>query len=380
MTIRSRTTPASFWRQNKGMKVFFLRHRKLHIWLLAELAILGVFFAVQKNGVWMTALTQRVFNPFRRTLGTLSYRVHFSVMEVLCIALVVFIAAYLTVGTVAVIRAGKQRSRRIYNVLLGAICTGLTIWGAFCWLWGVQYEADGFQVRSGIYAEDVTVSELTAVTQYFADRLAETEGQVARDKNGLFSVSRTDILAQSTQVYGAVSKRFPFLAFDDQPPKGVYFSRVMSLLDFTGVYCPLTGESNVNMDSPAVFLPSTIAHELAHQRGIASEQECNFIAILASTTCNLSDYAYSGWLLGYVYLGNALYGADHDRWQEIYDSLPEAVRADLQSNNAYWAQFRDSTAKKVSNKVYDRLLKSYGDENGMKSYGMVVDLLVAYYK
>ena len=30
--------------------------------------------------------------------------------------------------------------------------------------------------------------------------------------------------------------------------------------------------------------------------------------------------------------------------------------------------------------VYDGLLKSYGDERGIQSYGMVVDLLVAYYK
>ena len=59
----------------------------------------------------------------------------------------------------------------------------------------------------------------------------------------------------------------------------------MSALDFTGIYCPYTGESNVNVDSPACLLPSTAAHELAHQRSIALEQECNFLAILACTTC-----------------------------------------------------------------------------------------------
>lgn len=362
------------------MKAFFLRHRKLHIWLLAELVLLAVFFTVRKNGAWMTALTQRVFNPFRRALGVLSYRVRFSVMEVLCVLLLVFIAAYLVASIAVVVRSKGRRKRRIYSALLGAVCTGLTIWSAFCWLWGVQYEADGFQDRSGIYAEDVTLDDLAAVTQYFADRLAETESRVQRDENGFFAVPRSDILAESTQIYGAVSKRFPFLAFDDQPPKAVHFSRIMSLLDFTGVYCPLTGESNVNVDSPAVFLPVTAAHEMAHQRGISSEQECNFIAILASTSGNLPDYAYSGWLYGYVYLGNALFSADHDRWSEIYGGLPETIRADLKNNNDYWAQFRNSPAKKVSNKVYDRLLKSYGDENGMKSYGMVVDLLVAYYK
>ena len=94
----------------------------------------------------------------------------------------------------------------------------------------------------------------------------------------------------------------------------------------------------------------------------------------------MTDYAYSGWLLGYVHLGNALYSADRDRWQEIYAGLPDAVRADLLHNNAYWAQYEDAPAKKVANKVYDGLLKTYGDKNGMRSYGTVVDLLVVYYK
>lgn len=362
------------------MRLFFLRHKKLHIWLAAELTLLAVFFAVRGNGRWMTALTQRVVNPFRRLLGALSYRVEFSVMEVLCGLLVVFVAAYFIAGAVAVVRAKEGRGRRAYGVFLGAVCTGLTVWCAFCWLWGVQYKADGFQLQSGIYAEDVSLEDLTAVTQYFADRLAETEGRTARDEAGLFAVPREEILARSVGVYGPVSREFPFLAFDDKPPKAVHFSRVMSILDFTGFYCPLTGESNVNVDSPAVYLPSTVAHELAHQRGIASEQECNFLAVLASTTSGLPEYAYSGWLLGYVHLGNALYQADYDRWKAIYDGLPAAVRADLRENNAYWAQFRDSAVKKVSNKVYDGLLKGYGDEHGMKSYGMVVDLLVAYYK
>ena len=44
------------------------------------------------------------------------------------------------------------------------------------------------------------------------------------------------------------------------------------------------------------------------------------------------------------------------------------------------SQFRDSTVQKVSNKVYDGLLKGYGEERGIQSYGTVVDMLVVYYK
>lgn len=363
------------------MNAFFLRHKKIHLWLAAELLLLGAYAAVRGNGAWMTALTQSVSIPFRHGLGELSARVPFCVMEALCALLAAFVPAYLLLGGLAVFRAEKGRRRsRLYSLLLGAACTGLSVWCAFCWLWGVQYAADGFQAKSGITAQAVSVEELEAVTRYFADRLAETADRVDRDENGAFAVSREDILTESPRTYGALSETFPFLALEDRPPKAVYFSRLMSRLDFTGVYCPLTGESCVNVDSPAAFLPSTAAHELAHRRGFASEQECNFLAVLACTTCGLDDYAYSGWLLGYVHLGNALYSADPDRWQAVYDALPETVRTDLRDNNDYWAQFLDSAVRRASSTVYDGFLKASGDENGVKSYGMVVDLLTVYYR
>ena len=52
--------------------------------------------------------------------------------------------------------------------------------------------------------------------------------------------------------------------------------------------------------------------------------------------------------------------------------------ADLRADNAYWAQFRGAVAQ-VSDKVYDGFLKSNGDTDGSKSYGVVTDLLVAYF-
>ena len=135
----------------------------------------------------------------------------------------------------------------------------------------------------------------------------------------------------------------------------------------------------MNVDSPACLLPSTVAHELAHQRGVASEQECNFLAILASTTCGDPVYAYSGWLLGYIHLNNALYRADRELWREAWNRLPETVRADLAANSAYWAPYQEQVTSQAAQQVYDSFLKSYGEEQGIQSYGTVVDLLVVWY-
>ncbi len=66
----------------------------------------------------------------------------------------------------------------------------------------------------------------------------------------------------------------------------------------------------MNTDSPSAFLPATVCHEMAHQRGITAEEECNFIGILAAIRSDSAAYRYSGWLTGFGYLSNALYSAD----------------------------------------------------------------------
>ena len=363
------------------MKKFFQAHKKLHIWLLADCAALLAFFLLRGRRGLMNAVADHFTGPLRRGLGRICYLVPFSVMEVVEVLAVLLGAGYVVWSIRAVLRAKKGgRGSWAYGAALGAVCGLLSVWAGFCLLWGVNYWTDGFQDKTGIYAQPVALEDLREVTAYFADRVSETAGDVRRDEHGLFAVPREEILAGSVHAYDGLTEAFPFLAFDDPGVKPMAFSRLMSALDFTGFYSSFTGESNVNVDSPACMLPSTIAHELGHQRGFASEQECNFLAVLASTTCPDPAYRYSGWLIGYVYLGNALYSQDPEGYWAIREKLPEEAQLDLAYNNAYWAQFQDTVVQKASNKVYDGILKSYGDERGIQSYGTVVDLLVVYYR
>lgn len=362
------------------MKAFFLRHKKLHIWLLADLGLLAGFWICRGNRMWMNALADHVTGPLKQAVGRVCYLTDISIMEVLYVLAALFAIVYLVWNIAAVARAKGRRGGRAYSGLLGAACIVLAVYAGFCLLWGVNFWTDSFQDRSGIYAQPVAQEDLLAVTEYFAEQLSQAADRVARDENGVFAVPREEILANSPFVYDELEKTFPFLEFDDVGVKAMYFSRLMSMIDFTGFYCPWTGESNVNVDSPACLLPSTAAHELAHQRGFASEQECNFLAVLASTTSGDAAYAYAGWLMGYIHLGNALYRVDPETYWDIRNSLPDTVKADLACNNAYWDQFRDTVAQQAANKVYDGILKAYGDERGIQSYGTVVDLLVAYYR
>ena len=359
---------------------FWKNHKKLHIWLGADLAVLGLYLALRHDRGLMNGFADRITTPLKGALGRLCALTSLSVMELLYVLAVAAALAYVVGSVIAVVKAGGRRGRRAYGALLLAADVCLTVYALFCLMWGVNYWTDSFQDRSGITAQPVAAEDLEAVTAYFAQQLADTADSVPRDENGVYAVPKEQILAESTAVYGGVTEQFPFLDFRDTGVKAVGCSRFMSIMGFTGVYFACIGESNVNVDSPACLLPSTVAHELAHQRGIAWEQECNFLGVLASVTSGMPDYVYSGWLLGFIHLGNALYETDPEAYWAIRNALPETVSADLRDNNAYWDQFRDNVVEKVSDTVYDAALKSYGDANGMKSYSMVVELLVAYYK
>ena len=359
---------------------FWKNHKKLHIWLGADLAVLGLYLALRHDRGLMNGFADRITTPLKGALGRLCALTSLSVMELLYVLAGAAALVYVVGSVIAVVKARGRRGQRAYGALLLAADVCLTVYALFCLMWGVNYWTDSFQDRSGITAQPVAAEDLEAVTAYFAQQLADTADSVPRDENGVYAVPKEQILAESRLVYGGVTEQFPFLDFRDTGVKAVRCSRFMSIMGFTGVYFACIGESNVNVDSPACLLPSTVAHELAHQRGIAWEQECNFLGVLASVTSRMPDYVYSGWLLGFIHLGNALYETDPEAYWAIRNALPETVSADLRDNNAYWDQFRDNVVEKVSDTVYDAALKSYGDANGMKSYSMVVELLVAYYK
>ncbi len=361
------------------MKEFFLRWKKRHIWLICLLAILLAFTLMKSSRPLMNFLVEYVTSPVKHAIGAVCYLLPVPVYELAYIALAIWVVLYLVRTALSIRRSEKgERGRTAYGRILLLLCVALTIVDWFCFAWGINYYADGFQEKSGIYERSMSVEELCELTERFTEELNAAAAEIPRDENGLFAVSRAEIFAGSTSVYDEISKEFPFLEREDRVPKAMMVSKLLSAMGFTGVYAGFTGESLVNVDSPAAYLACTITHELAHQRGFASEQECNFIAILASTRCGDPVYAYSGYLVGYTHLSNALYRADPERWKELRARLDERALADIRYNSAYWEQW-ESPIDTVSQKAYDTMLKSYGQSDGVKSYGTVVDLLAAYY-
>ena len=363
--------------EKKRLKIKDLAPVRLGIAVFCLAAVIAVSI-MRGSDEAMVRLYNSVTHPYHLFMSKLCSHVGFSVAELIYAVAIIGLGVYLVYAVYRLL-AKPEKLRQTYRLALTFAMAALIFWAGLTVMWTPCYYAPGFAEQSGVDDGPVEYEELETVTRWFALLASEYAEEVERDADGAYIADRDSVLDRAAEVFEGVAELYPFLDGEAIRPKSIYFSRIMSYLDFTGFFFPMTGEANLNMDSPAFLLPSTSQHEIAHQRGVAAEQECNFVAVLACLESEYADFRYAGAALAYIYLGNALAGVNYDKYGEVYYSLSETVRADLKAQSAYWDEFRDSVAQKASNTVYDSFLKSNGQELGMQSYGQCVNLLVHYY-
>ena len=222
---------------------------------------------------------------------------------------------------------------------------------------------------------------LTKVCIDLADKASAEREYLQEDDNGctVLSQSVSETLRLADNGYRKLDDRYPFLWGGVWRAKPVQLSHWWSYTGITGMYFPFFAEANVNIDVPDSSIPSTVSHELAHTRGFAREDECNFFAFLASTGSDSADFRYSGYVSAFIYCSNALYAYDQELWKEARSHCSEGMERDLHQRNVYWEQF-EGRVQEVSTSLNDSFISAQGDEDGVLSYDRVVSLILAYYE
>ncbi len=357
------------------LKSFFKNKRVLLSLLLTVFLI--AFYLFKENPMFSGFLVKYIGIPYRTVMGELASFLPFSLAEFFVFFVVGVAIVYFVFTVVAVLRSNKNKLKLFASNLLNMLIGVLVISVMMAVFWGANYYIES-PVSAIATAKPVSVEQLTAVTALFAQKLNATAPLVTRDENGVYSEDKEQLFELGINLYDNLEEAYPSLQGSTHSAKSLVISPFMSEMNYTGFFFPITGEANVNSHQPACTLPSTIAHELAHVRGVAPEQDCNFLAILACEFSEIPAYQYSGYMLGYVNLANNLYRADYDAWAEITETLHHFVKADISYNNEYWSQY-DSVAAEVADTLYEGYLQGHGQTDGLKSYGMVTDLLIDYY-
>lgn len=301
-----------------------------------------------------------------------------SIGEMLVLAAIPVCLGYLIYFFIQWRKHRESRRETLCRFFRNALCAISLLAFLFTICCGINYSRYTFAQTSGLRIQPSSKEELQELCQSLAGDVTALRQQVQTDANGITTLdaSVNGTAKQARSAMRAASADYPLLDGTYLGPKPVLFSRALSACQITGIFFPFTFEANVNIDIPDYSIPSTMCHELAHLSGFMREDEANFIAYLACIHSESAEFQYSGKMLAYIHVFNALFAEDPQAAQEISASLGEGVRMDLNANNAYWDQFESPVAE-VANQVNNAYLKANRQQDGVRSYGRVVDLLLA---
>ena len=397
-------------------------YRLKRLWLLVPGALaLALTWLAQLSPTVTEMVYARGIYPWLSSIwGFLPSLVSWSVAQWVVVAALAFCAGWLVFYIVALVRGRGKRGLVLWKALTtmaAAVSVGYCIFALMC---GLNYYRLTFAEDAGFELRESSTEELVALCENLATSMNEEREAVASavslSHNGVIhnaenavngevegaDESLPDSTLDNTDAYAAIPDEFALAqggfeayaveAVEDMrslaetypalyrplysPPKPVLFSELMSYADIAGMYFPFTVESNINVDGPFFTIPATMGHELAHQCGFMREDEANFIGYLSCKQSADPLTRYSGYSLAYDYALSALIRTDREAAVAVNDTLSKAVRADRVARAEYLKQFEGPVAE-ASNAANNAYLKANQQTDGTRSYGRMVDLLLA---
>lgn len=218
-------------------------------------------------------------------------------------------------------------------------------------------------------------TELVETTQYFLDIANDLATQVPRHADGTLNYpSFKELADMAVDGFDALvyDKTYSVFAGSTDPVKELSWADMYTSKGITGIHMPLTGESAVNPQTPAVALPFVMCHEMSHRVCIAHENDANLGAFLACDANESVIFRYSGYFMAFRYCYNTLTArnttATAAAAEQIYGNISDLVLQDL---NGYQSFFGDNGDDAPCNLVNSAI-------GGIEG-GSITDLLVSWY-
>ena len=283
---------------------------------------------------------------------------------------------------VIVIYANKRFTsswREVGRFLLITLSVASIFFSTFALNFGAGYHTSSVDKLLGLDRRDVSAEELKATAEYLAEEVNKYTEELAVNAAGstVMPYGYDTLSEKLLEAYEKVSAEHSFISQFYSRVKPVILSEPWTYTHIAGVYTYFTGEANINVNFPDYTIPYTAAHEMAHQRGIAREDEANFVAFLVCAASDDDYIRYSGYLNLYEYVSSALYRADKEAYGEVRAKLDPKARVEMSAYSVFFDKYRENVAATVTETVNNGYLTMQGTP-GTKSYGMVVDLAVAY--
>ncbi len=269
----------------------------------------------------------------------------------------------------------ERRRDRFYFI----IKIPIIIYCFFYWSWGFNYnlKSELELLKSNEYSKE----ELYSTTKYYIKKTNDL--QITLSKSSQDKVeSKLSFYQVKNECINSIKKSNWILnnkEMNSFPVKKSLFSTPLSYMGFSGYINPFTLEANINYNIPDISLPVTVSHEIAHQIGYAFEDEANYIAIETLSNSKNNYLRYSGNLMAVQYLLAEIKKINPQLHKLYIKDLNVGVIKNIQQKNEYYLKYQNKY-ESFFKKNYDIFLKINNQKAGIKTYSLVVDLLINNYQ
>lgn len=323
--------------------------------LLTESQKVCEFFSTTVSRWWITAF------------GTVFGWLPFSVYE-LCLVLAVLGAVTFVVFVIAF--AAKRHWRRLASLVLAVAIGVMSFLNVYTLSASFAYNRN--PLPSTIYAEyssdDFDYQDAVALAELLVDAANEAYLQTEHDEDGniVYPYTFDEISDLIAQEYARLTDSY-FSSYTPHPKK-IVNKWIMSQLHITGVFFAPFGEANINGNENNLYLPVTMAHEMAHAKGVMREYQADLVAYYVLLTSN-NPYLRYGALaqmatvaLNMVYL----YPDSSADYAALKASLNNGIAVEKTNYTDFYAQF--TLLEDVGDFFNDIYLKFQKQQDGTDSY------------
>jgi len=298
----------------------------------------------------------------------------FSVGDLMYAGLIIFILQ-------AIYKAVKYKKLTLKATFFKVIGIISIIFFVFNFNWGLNYLRLPINSSLNFEISNYSNTELIDFTKKIIAKTNEVHIFITKNDTLIVEnlLTKNQIKGKVDEAYNQLEKIYPQFKYSNPKVKHSLFSVPLTYMGFGGYLNPITNEAQVNSLIPKNNYAATVCHEAAHQIGIASESEANFIGYLATTNSNDAYFKYAGYLMAMRYCISEVYRKNPTSFEELKPLINKGILKDMQQSQKFWESYQNWTEKYFKT-FYDNYLKANKQADGIKGYSKMVVLLINYHK
>lgn len=341
------------------MKLFSIIRKSIAI--LIFLIIFIVLMVIKNNPDLAEFYTTNISTNYIQFISQITSNIPFSLYEWIFIILVISCIYYIVS---IIVKLCKRKFLKSLNRFLSFLVFVLVFLDIYIGTASISYGRDNVAIP--LYEGEVDQQLIDDTFNYFLNDYNEISTHFERNEDGTIISPYT-----FSEINDLLINEFSKLDsnyFSEFTPKAkqLTFSSIFTELHFTGVFFAPTGEASINNQLSAVELPHTMAHEIAHSKGIFREDDANLVAMYVTLTSENEYLRYSSYYHNFSSLLRIYAQTDYDKYLENYFLLNEDIRTEYGAISKFWNDH--NFFAKVGQFFNDIYLKINGNKDGIKDY------------